>query len=157
MFGNTIFTMETRLLVPLLISWPLSNSNFKSLHYTFTVRTFCSIPYLLWMVLRLPTTIYNLGLLIPLCSIFVLLCQTRCGNFSEMRLSSLLFTICIFGLSVYGSIAGVQPGRIVQRVTSHTSPDGPTQTGTIATCNLWYDVVENDSCLSTWPMTVYHS
>ena len=33
-------------------------------------------------------------------------------------------------------------------MTRLTSPDKPTQTGTIRTCNLWYDVVLGDSCSS---------
>ncbi|PQE17035.1 hypothetical protein CJF30_00003757 [Rutstroemia sp. NJR-2017a BBW] len=62
--------------------------------------------------------------------------------------TSLLTAVCLFGLNVCGSIAGLPPSRLVRRVTSYTTPDDPTQTGTIATCNLWYDVVENDSCES---------
>jgi LysM repeat protein len=30
--------------------------------------------------------------------------------------------------------------------TAKTTPDKPTQTGTISTCNKWYDVVSGDSC-----------
>lgn len=30
--------------------------------------------------------------------------------------------------------------------TVHTTPDKPTQTGTICNCNKWYDVVEGDDC-----------
>jgi LysM repeat protein len=30
--------------------------------------------------------------------------------------------------------------------TANTTPDKPTQTGTISTCNKWYDVVSGDTC-----------
>jgi hypothetical protein len=30
--------------------------------------------------------------------------------------------------------------------TVHTTPDKPTQTGTICNCNKWYDVVKGDDC-----------
>jgi len=31
---------------------------------------------------------------------------------------------------------------------AHSTPDDPTQTGTISTCNKWYDVVSGDTCAS---------
>lgn len=62
--------------------------------------------------------------------------------------SSLIYT-------VRGSAHGAYYRRgyhhnVVKRATGITSPDEPTQTGTIATCNLWYDVVEGDSCVYTF-------
>ncbi|KAK3386683.1 hypothetical protein B0H63DRAFT_558330 [Podospora didyma] len=38
--------------------------------------------------------------------------------------------------------------RILPRVTTLTSPTGPQQSGTIATCNKWYNVVSGDTCSS---------
>ncbi|KAJ5667621.1 hypothetical protein N7507_003485 [Penicillium longicatenatum] len=56
-------------------------------------------------------------------------------------------------VSVYGSIHGAYYGhghhnKIAKRATGITSPDDPTQTGTISTCNLWYDIVDGDTCAS---------
>ncbi|KAJ5933735.1 carbohydrate-binding module family 50 protein [Penicillium verhagenii] len=36
----------------------------------------------------------------------------------------------------------------MKRATGITSADDPTQTGTISTCNLWYDVASGDTCSS---------
>ena len=54
---------------------------------------------------------------------------------------------------VNGSIAAVPPNRIVRTATGLTAPNDPTQTGTVATCGLWYDVVENDSCSAFHPIS----
>jgi LysM repeat protein len=57
----------------------------------------------------------------------------------------LLLSLIFLGLAVD---AGAQHHRFVRRATALTSPDKPTQTGTISTCNRWYDVISGDSCYS---------
>ncbi|KAK3933515.1 hypothetical protein QBC46DRAFT_326379 [Diplogelasinospora grovesii] len=57
-----------------------------------------------------------------------------------------LLSLLLLCLTATASDHVIHPGRLLRRVTTLTVPDKPTQTGTISTCNEWYDVVSGDTC-----------
>ncbi|KAH0531134.1 hypothetical protein TsFJ059_000005, partial [Trichoderma semiorbis] len=65
-----------------------------------------------------------------------------------MRSILLAATIC--ALSCFAAAAGLHETAALHelkvRATSWTSPNDPQQTGTVANCDLWYDVVSGDTC-----------
>jgi len=62
-----------------------------------------------------------------------------------------MFVSLIFVLfTALGVDAGakLKPRASTTSAVAHSTPDDPTQTGTISTCNKWYDVVLGDTCAS---------